>query len=129
MKKEEKQLLLKDLYWRIPYGVKIATSQYQYGNISTPTGIVGDKCYFGDNPRYDGDCPVEDVKPYLRSMTSITVKEVFEYLSVCAKDNKDTLTAPRYFGLDYLLSRHLDFRGLIPMGLALEAPEDMYIRK
>jgi hypothetical protein len=28
--------------------------------------------------------------------------------------------------LDYLYSRHLDVRGLIPMGLALEAPEGMY---
>ena len=28
--------------------------------------------------------------------------------------------------IDWLLSRHLDFRGLIPMGLALAAPEEMY---
>ena len=28
--------------------------------------------------------------------------------------------------IDYLLAHHFDFRGLIPKGLALEAPEDMY---
>ncbi len=31
---------------------------------------------------------------------------------------------PREF--DWLLAHHFDFRGLIPMGLALEAPKDMY---
>lgn len=29
-------------------------------------------------------------------------------------------------GIDWLLARHFDFRGLIEKGLALEAPEDMY---
>ena len=28
--------------------------------------------------------------------------------------------------IDFLLSHHFDFRGLIQMGLALEAPEGMY---
>ena len=27
---------------------------------------------------------------------------------------------------DWLNAHHFDYRGLIPMGLALEAPEDMY---
>ena len=27
---------------------------------------------------------------------------------------------------DFYNSRHFDYRGLIPMGLALEAPKDMY---
>jgi hypothetical protein len=29
--------------------------------------------------------------------------------------------------LDYALEHHLDFRGLIPKGFALEAPEGMYV--
>ena len=31
--------------------------------------------------------------------------------------------------LDYILSHHFDYRGLIEKGLALEAPEDMYKTK
>ena len=31
--------------------------------------------------------------------------------------------------IDFFNSHHLDYRGLIPRGLALEAPEDMYIFK
>ena len=31
--------------------------------------------------------------------------------------------------IDYLISHHFDFRGLIPMGLAIEAPEGMYKEK
>jgi hypothetical protein len=30
---------------------------------------------------------------------------------------------------DWLLEHHFDYRGLIPMGLALEAPKDMYTQK
>jgi hypothetical protein len=31
--------------------------------------------------------------------------------------------------IDYLISHHFDYRGLIPMGLALESPEVMYKNK
>ena len=31
-----------------------------------------------------------------------------------------------HFAADWCNKNHFDFRGLIPMGLALEAPKDMY---
>ena len=31
-----------------------------------------------------------------------------------------------HLSVDWLNKHHFDYRGLIPMGLALEAPEDMY---
>lgn len=31
-----------------------------------------------------------------------------------------------YTAIDWLNEHHFDFRGLIPMGLALEAPKEMY---
>ena len=33
---------------------------------------------------------------------------------------------PQYCHIDWLNANHFDYRGLIPMGLALEAPEGMY---
>ena len=138
MTQKDKELLLKDLCARLPYGIVINTSdkdlkldrQHQCIGVLYPEDcsdefnernnnasfyITISGCYYG-----------EEIKPYLRSMSSMTEEEVFEYLSVCNKDNKDALTAPKYLGLDYLLSHHFDYRGLIEKGLALEAPEGMY---
>ena len=145
MTQEKKQLLLKDLYGRIPYGVKIATSRYQYGDISTPTGIVGDRCYFGNNPRYDGDCPIEDIKPYLRPMSSMTKEEIKEFRKNSNFEEREAYEV-RANGenkivilqadcdlsskeLDWLNDHYFDYRGLIEKGLALEAPEGMYKNK
>ena len=120
---EEKQLLLKDLCARLPYDVKIATHKYNYCNICTPKGIVGDKCYFNDNPRYDGDCSIDEVKPYLRPMSSLTEEEIEEYRDKGWEGTMEHLSLPL---LDWFNALHFDYRGLISMGLALEAPEDMY---
>lgn len=65
----------------------------------------------------DDAFPIEEVKPYLRPMSSMTEEE-FEFvhnghIEFWARE-------------DYCDKRHLDYRGLIPMGLALEAPKDMY---
>lgn len=124
MTKENKDLLLKDLCARLPYGVKIATSLYQYGNVSTIKGIVGEKCYFNDNPRYDGDCPIEEVKPYLRPMSSMTGVEVLEYLSlkesIVAIDDI-TYSFETYKSIEWLNKNMFDYRGLIPMELAIDA--------
>lgn len=120
MKQEDKELLLKDLSARLYYRPTVLLSGKEH---CTLCGIDGDEVYLN----VDSDSfHVESIKPYLRSMSSMTEEEVFEYLSVCNKDNKDALTAPKYLGLDYLLSHHFDYRGLIEKGLALEAPEGMY---
>ena len=122
MTQEEKQLLLIDLCARLPYGIKCyeADVEYTFDIIGTTTN--NKEFIFSDG--YERN--LEQIKPYLRPMSSMTKEEVFEYLSACSKDNRDTLIAPKCFGLDYLLSHHLDVRGLIPMGLALEAKEGMY---
>lgn len=124
MNKEEKQLLLKDLCSRLPYGVIVSIKE-----------VDSDKePWFGELSCKDLDCFIHDVvyesiKPYLRPMSSMTEEEITEYLSMCDKEDKDVLTTPRYSGVDWLLSHHFDFRGLIKKGLALEAPDDMYESK
>lgn len=63
------------------------------------------------------------IKPYLRPMSSMTKEEKVEY------DSFNAPTAHRKVWInkiDWLLSKHFDLRGLIPMGLALEMPEGMY---
>jgi hypothetical protein len=55
------------------------------------------------------------VKPYLRPIHKLTKEELEEL---------EFLTDSDY--VDYCNEHHIDYRNLIPKGLALEAPEDMY---
>ena len=74
--------------------------------------------------------------PYLRPMSSMTEEEKKEFGEfVCidefAWDGDTEKGYPNQAiimsdGIDWLLSHHFDFRGLIEKGLALEAPEGMY---
>ena len=149
---EQKQLLLKDLCGRLPYGVKC---QIDYDNEEdTDLGIerycddrIVSVCieteeiglyeaseYFYPN----------DIKPYLRPMSSMTEEENAILNNISNKDRGYEEDEEGWIRcdsihtkwgvwpdgcaklLDYLNSIHVDYRGLIPMGLALEAPEGMY---
>ena len=81
-----------------------------------------------------------DFKPYLRPMLSMTTEELFEVQDIIGKGVEiresfisildSSISAFSYLELqavfNYFNSRHLDYNGLIPMGLAMEAPEGMY---
>lgn len=139
MKQEDKKLLLKDICSRLPYGV-MCDFAYNPGNPQkllyvTPYDekeqihLDAKEYKFGNGSYGPSDFDIEEVKPYLRPMSSMTPDERKEYDKLIANclydaeayffDNYDRL-------YDLLLSHHFDFRGLIPMGLALEAPEGMY---
>ena len=136
MKQEDKEWLLKDLCARLPYGVMCKW----YGDgvtgigkldsvckMKTSAGFEYWDCYFED----DGDdIPIEIVKPFLRSMSSMTQEEIEKYRQLCETDDGDFTGEPLYFNtcesFDYLNSIHVDYRNFIQRGLALEAPKDMY---
>ena len=69
MTKEEKQLLLIDLCARLPYGVIVKEND----------GVNENDNKLLDIDMFDGcinyDYIIEDIKPYLRSMESITEEE------------------------------------------------------
>ena len=117
MTQEEEKLLLKDLCARLPYGVKI--------NIwNDYTLTMEDKelsAYHLVAASYDFE--YRKLRPYLRPLSSMTEEEKEELLDISSLISSIELS--KKLG-DLLLSHHLDFRGLIPMGLALEAPEGMY---
>lgn len=126
MTQEEKQLLLKDLSARLPYGVLCKTGDkvLQLKDVYID-GAVGNEGQLRlSNNKYGGIYQsIDEIKPYLRPMSSMTEKEKAEY------DSFNAPTAHRKVWLnriDWLLSKHFDLRGLIPMGLALEAHEGMY---
>ena len=119
MIQEDKELLLKDLCCRLHYGVKC----YEDG-VDYPFEIIG---YTKTNLEFiysDGyERPIEFIKPYLRPMSSMTDSEKEYFFGLT--EMKCTLG----YAIDkvrFCLEHHLDMNNLIPKGLALEAPEDMY---
>jgi hypothetical protein len=70
---------------------------------------------------------IDDVKPYLRPMSSMTKDEVEQYYKIrTGEDRYKSLGELDAELFDFYHKNHIDYRGLIPMGLALEAPEGMY---
>jgi len=124
MTKEEKELLLKDLCGRLPYGV-LCEIDFIDIPVKLETIIVNGEYLFFDDGVYERY--ITQVKPYLRPMSSITEEEAaeFEILSdklLMEADNTKIWNSV----VDWLNEHAFDHRGLISMGLALEAPEDMY---
>lgn len=123
MKQEEKELLLKDLLGRASYGVKV---DYR-GSVFT----LGYSLYLNNGDTAFEKYPmlyflegIESVKPYLRPMSSMTEDELNEYENFITNEKDNQL---RFCNeLVFYNIHHFDYRGLIPKGLALEAPEDMY---
>lgn len=115
MTTEEKQLLLKDLSARLPYRVKVHI-------IDANGAEIDDRLTTSTISHLDRWV----VKPYLRPMSSMTEEEKKEYDHRLECMFYDTMYDDA-FAVDWLNEHHFDFRGLIEKGLALGAPEDMYI--
>ena len=84
---------------------------------------------FEDN-NYDVNyCSIEDCLLYLRPISSITEEEQFQLGRLLGATSYNLLKG-EYSSLkellEYIYKNHIDLFGLIPIGLALEAPEDMY---
>jgi len=122
MEKENKKLLLKDLCARLPYGVICNTPEGDGHLCSIIQTVFGTE--YGINIKaterdYFNDKEV-CIKPYLRPMSSMTYEEKVEYLNICGNEMDNPLSSPRYSGIDYLNSIHVDYRGLIEKNLALD---------
>ena len=120
MTQEEKNLLLKDLCARLPYGVKL---HYHYANSRGDYIDEDRELDFSDveTLKYTiEELGIESIeiewKPYLRPMSSMT-KEEREELS-CYENGIQRA--------DFYYSHHIDCRFMIEKGLALEAREGMY---
>ena len=132
MTQEEKDLLFKELSSRLAYRVKFPIywwneeSQTDEEIIATLYSINTDGyCEIFD---HDGTVYIDNIKPYLRPMSSMTVDEEYEYHTTfqVEADTHGFTYIESFESFDWLTAHHFDFRDLISKGLALEAPKDMY---
>lgn len=169
---EDKQLLLLDLCARLPYEVKgkvyaeVTNGKYDMNgemifynapfdvtldSINTSTGEIHvvaigneDTVDFIEDQQTCGDpYTIDDFKPYLRPMSSMTEEEKQEMhrllspTGTATYQNTGIATPVSHFGdfipyeymarvLEWLNAHHFDYRNLIEKGLALEAPEGTY---
>ena len=123
MTDSEKKLLSIDLCGRLPYGVKVQCAGLSesmpniWNLLGMPNAILCDIVV--PNERRFSAVPIQDVKPYLRQMSSMTDEELYEWTHTWIMDT----TAEKY---DWLNAHHFDYRGLIEKGLVIQAPEGMY---
>ena len=144
MKQEQKELLLKDLCARLPYGVKVKTLLKEpytlKGLFDTEYGgVVG--CLLGKfvpnnvSPK-TVNYPLEQFKPYLFPLSSMTkeqknqLKEIWDTdmnkaLDYTISGEEGLSDLHQFFAakkvIDWFNKNHIDYRGLIPMGLANDA--------
>lgn len=111
MTEAQKDILIKDLCARLPYGVKVKSSRRKT-DVTLSLDIISD-FHLGCN-----------IKPFLRPMSSMTEEELNEYENFIINEKDYQIRFCKE--LVFYNRHHFDYRGLIEKGLAIEASEGMY---
>ena len=113
MTQEDKELLLKDLCARLPYGVIIQIKDWTVLDAELKIGHIN-RLQISD----------VELKPYLFPMSSMTEEQKVIYGDLCysiiqslAKNMQSELNEL----INWLNAHHFDYRGLIEKGLAIDA--------
>lgn len=134
MTEEQKDLLLKNICSRLPYGVKISIPDLwtQEREIE-----ILDEIFKGDDGLYrvnsKGQC-IEYIKPYLFPLSSMTEEQekelnkvysdeadlIAKHLKSDISGNVHTHRFNHQLSLNWYLKNHFDINGLIEMGLAID---------
>ena len=150
MTQEDKKLLLKDLCARLPYGVKVKVLnedilRYDYsseeGGFIKGIENVNDGLFVIECRKDGYVLSYDEFKPYLLPLSSITemLEELntigfFKYCDTIANvshlESKNGISEEIYTYIDiesisvlmeFFHSHHIDYRGLIEKGLAIDA--------
>ena len=151
MTQEDKSLLLKDLCGRLPYGIKVGTTDnndsleniwknvwdiYMLFNNTFDINVKLIHCIEDDDKLID----ISEVKPYLFPLSSMTEEQKKEiskryklhtyyglYIEITNHsegywDDDNSCNLQDYLWLvDWFNKNHFDYRGLIEKGLAIDA--------
>ena len=124
MTQNDKDLLLRDLCARLPYGVEVEYNSIKCEVLSIDT--YNEELTIRVCPGY---CPVvkfENVKPFLFPFSSMTEEQKRELNNLVEESvfqilhSEDGNPQPQ-IPMDWYNKNHFDYRGLIPMDLAIDA--------
>lgn len=135
MTQEDKELLLKDLCARLPYGVKLGfyASATKQTYICTLLGLEPQKNEPVIAKTENGSFYMlaGNVKPYLFPLSSMTEEQKKEYNRLCdyvptyhyehGDIIDDVELCDSWCSIDYLIANHFDYRNLIDKNLAIDA--------
>lgn len=131
MTQEDKQLLIQELSARLPYGVFVHTwydkpLDIRYTGINLFTNTIRLDLPEDD----DAWVYINNAKPYLRSLSSMTEeeKEECDDLIYLVRFGTNPIRASKRL-LDFYNKHYLDYNDLVPNGLAFEAPKDKEMYK
>ena len=143
MPQEDKELLLKDLCARLPYGVICKDVYAKIEGKLSQIGINYDMCLLSDDYGKTEWSYIPNCKPYLFPLSSMTEEQMEELEELCNMYTPDDDYHPyAYKGIkvlykhvlddnykfnfkidviDWFNKNHFDYRGLIEKGLAIDA--------
>jgi hypothetical protein len=151
MTEEQKEILLIDLSARLPYGVKCAEVYPDGNKFENEWDIIRISKYVEDGVHISncktiyGYCSqIQNIKPYLFPLSSMNeeqANELFNLFGISLLDSvgRDYIKINECTGITFFLNKgfdvethldklinwlntnHFDYRGLIPMGLAIDA--------
>ena len=125
MTQKDKELLIKDLCARLPYKVKLNANYFDFNRDGKLFSINNNKELILSPERgYPFDVAIEKCKPYLFPISSMTEEATrefnatLEWITTADGYSESVMT---YDSFDCLNKHHIDYRGLIPKGLAIDA--------
>ena len=117
MAQENKELLLKDLCARLPYGVKFLRESWNFEwdqelSVIEVLEDIDKDGYINNTKVYS----IEDIKPYLFPLSSMTEEQKKKWFYTLSSDYHIT-----YDTVDWCNKNHFDYRGLIEKEIAIDA--------
>ena len=132
MTQKNKEILIKDLCARLPYGVKVLFENKVFSIDYISAEYEEIKLDIPDNYTLD----ISNIKPYLFPLSSMTRKQLFDVQEIIGKNeieiedgflhiinyDRNTITYLEILAVfEWFYKNHFDIYGLIPMGLAIDA--------
>ena len=137
MTQEDKELLFKDLCARLPYGVKFLRESWNFEwdqelSVIEVLEDIDKDGYINNTKVYS----IEDIKPYLFPLSSMTREQLFEVQEILGKNEieikdgflhivdseRNTISYLEILALlEWFYKNHFDVNNLISMELAIDA--------
>lgn len=122
MTQEHKEILLRDLCGRLPYGFKVLFENKVF-SVDYISAIY-EEIHLDIPDNYTVD--ISDIKPYLFPMSSMTDWEKEEYCQLQQRviyNSKGPVNEDVTKYINWCYKKHLDINNLIPIGLAIDATD------